>query len=191
MHWQASASDQPLRGGCSAILWGTHSTSRESILAFRRYRSFGPDCFRYRLHPLAPAKRAAGATHASDYAGSACAPKKTATRGNPVCIPGPTPSATPPQILFARLSRARSLSTRANSFTPCRFRGMVAILCYLVCTMSTTSGCSLARPGLKTSVVKDRFCYQATPCACVPLLPCYLHCLASVARRYRQLSMPR
>jgi hypothetical protein len=45
----------------------------------------------------------------------------------------------------------------------------------------------LAHLFIRPISLKDRFCYQATPCACVPLLLCYLHCLASAARRYRQL----
>jgi hypothetical protein len=47
--------------------------------------------------------------------------------------------------------------------------GMVALFCFLVCTMSTTSGCSLSGPGLKTSVVKDHICNRVSamlsPCS--------------------------
>jgi hypothetical protein len=34
----------------------------------------------------------------------------------------------------------------------------------------------LAHLFIRPISLKDRFCYQATPCACVPLLLCYSHC---------------
>jgi hypothetical protein len=75
--------------------------------------------------------------------------------------PGPTPSATPPQILSARLLWAlRFLLERLLCSEP--RREWLALAC-LVSTMRTTPGCSIAGPGLKTSLVKDPSVSPALP----------------------------